>query len=108
MKSTPLTCAAVLLLTLSLSDSADAIRCRQWDRLGPAQKEATIQGLIDGLARNNSVRQTNVNLVTVTRCLNGKAYRMQDEFDGACARGMSESLDVLDRIFKTYAWSCIR
>ena len=69
MKSTPLTCAAVLLLTLSLSDSADAIRCRQWDRLGPAQKEATIQGLIDGLARNNSVRQTNVNLVTVTRCL---------------------------------------
>jgi hypothetical protein len=63
---------------------------------------------IDGLARNNSVRQTNVNLVTVTRCLNGKAYRIQDEFDGACAQGMSASLDVLDGIFKNYAWSCIR
>ena len=100
--------ALLVLLLLSLPLPADATRCRQWDRMGPAQKEATIQGLIDGLARNNSVRQTGVNLVTVRRCLEGKAWRIQDEFDGACARGMSESLDVLDRIFKSYAWSCIR
>ena len=108
MKSTPLRCAALLLLTLSLAHSAGAIRCQQWDRMGPAQKQATIQGLINGLSRNNSVRQTNVNLVTLTRCLEGYAYRIQDEFDGACAQGMSAGLDVLDRTFKTWAWSCIR
>ncbi len=106
MKSSSL-CAGLVVLLLSLPHSAEALRCKQWTRLGPAQKEATIQRMIDGLARNNDVRQTGIDVREVRRCMEGKSWRMLEDFDDACDRGMSESLDVLDRIFKKYAWTCI-
>ncbi len=108
MKSTIPSCAVLLLLLLCLPQHASALRCRQWNRMAPAQKEATIQAMIDGLARNNSVRQTGINVVGTRRCMQSKAWLLYDEFDNACAQGAHQGLDVLDRTFKTFAWTCIR
>ncbi len=96
-----------LLLLLLLALPAEAIRCRQWVRLQPTQKQATVARMIQDLATNNQVRQLSVNTLRLQRCLQDQAYLIVEDFDYACSQGRSQGMNELDRIFKSYAWSCI-
>ena len=102
----PLSALLLLLALPLLSSSAEAIRCNEWNRLGPQQKTAAVQGLIDDLASNNRVRQTSVNPVTLQRCLESRIGWILDDFDATCAE--SASLQALNRVFREHAWSCVR
>jgi hypothetical protein len=98
--------ALLLVLVLLLAAPVHAISCRQWDRMGPDQKSATIYRMIDGAVSGSGGRQYGVDRGAVGRCLEGHARSIEYDFDGACADSRSASMQALNRIFKDYIWSC--
>jgi hypothetical protein len=93
---------------LLLPVPARAIRCSQWARLSYEQKVDLIYQMTEDALGSPEVRKSGVDRLRISRCLQGNAENLVDEFDYLCAQGRSVSMDALNRRFKDYAWSCVR
>ena len=96
------------LVSCLLAPAANAINCRSWDRLGPAQKSATIDRMIQDAVAGPRGRSYQVNRGEIGRCLQRYAQSMQNDFDDACADARTAGMQALNHIFKNYIWSCVR
>ena len=96
----------VLLVTLFAAIPSHAISCRQWDRMGPDQKAASIDRMIDNAVAGSGGRQYQVDRGAVGRCMDGYAQSISYDFDGACADSRSAGMQALNKIFKDYIWTC--
>ena len=74
--------------------------------MGPDQKSATIDRMIQGAVSGSGGRQYRVDRGAVGRCLDGYARSIEYDFDGARADSRTASMQALNRIFKDYIWSC--
>ena len=101
-----LTGSLVLFLVLLLAAPVHAITCRQWERMAPAQKSATIDRMIQGAVSGSGGRQYQLDRGAVARCLQGDARSIEYDFDGACADARTAGMQALNRIFKDYIWTC--
>ena len=96
----------VLFLVLASASPVHAISCKQWERMAPAQKSATIDRMSQGAVSGSGGRQYQIDRGAVGRCLQGNARSIEYDFDGACADSRSAGMQALNRIFKEYIWSC--
>ena len=95
-----------MLLVLLAPPTAQAISCRTWNRLGPAQKSQQVESLIQQAVRGSGGRQlTSVGRASVERCLRGSARRIEYEIDDECASSRA-GMNTLRVILKDYIWSC--
>ena len=107
-------CNAALLVALALALLAAGAagarpRCSDWTTLGPDEKLASVEQLIQGHVYSKSgEKYTSENRILMQRCLERMRGQIVDEFDGACREGMSVGLDVLDEIFDRYFLSCVQ
>jgi hypothetical protein len=85
---------------------AGAITCRQWTRLGPDQRIATIDRMIENAVGGSGGRQYQVDRYSIARCLGWEVENIGYDFDGACADASTAGMQALDKIFKSYIWSC--
>jgi hypothetical protein len=74
--------------------------------MGPGQKSASIDRMIQSAATGSGGRQYNVDRGAVARCLQERARSIEYDFDGACADARTASMQALNHIFKDYIWSC--
>lgn len=96
-------------LMLAWPLAATAVECQSWQRMDDDQKTATVQQMIDGHLDSDRGRSfTSENKVAMRRCLEAFRGQIVAEFDGACAEGLSASLDVLDQTFDRYFLSCVQ
>jgi hypothetical protein len=98
----------LLAVVLLLPAPARAIHCSQWTRLSYEQKIDFINQMTEDALGGHQVRQTGVDRLKISRCMQDNAENLVDEFDYLCAQGQSVSMDALNRRFKDYAWSCVR
>jgi len=98
----------VFLLALMCPTAASArMRCPDWEKLGPAEKSQSVEGMIEGhLSSNKSQRYTNANRVSMRRCLEANVGRIVDDIDDACSRS-ERSQDPVDDTFDRYLLSCV-
>ena len=96
----------VLLATLFAAVPSHATNCGQWDRMGPDQKAATVDRMIDNAVAGSRGRQYRVDRGAVSRCMDRYARSIQYDFDGACADQRSAGMQALNKIFKDYIWTC--
>ncbi len=96
------------LLLATVATPASAMNCRQWNRLGPNQRTATIDRMIERAVTSNQARQYGTNLGAVRRCLQGFMRDIEYDFDDACSRGTTAGMRALENIFRSYIWSCVR
>ena len=97
-----------LLLVLALPLPAHAIRCREWTRLSPTGKRATISQMIQSGLESPNTRRYDINRARTQQCLQRSANSIELDFDGACADSQTAGLQALNNLFKHYAWSCIQ
>ncbi len=96
-----------MLLVLLAPPAAQAISCKAWNHLGPAQKSQQVEGLIQQAVRGSGGRQlTSVGRASVERCLRGHARQIEYDFDDACASSRAGK-NAPRVIFKNYIWGCI-
>src|SRR5262245_1539812 len=99
--------AAGLALGFVPSASSDStVSCRPWQRLNGPQKAATVPGMIDDALRSNRARQYDVNRDAMRRCLLARVTQMAIAFDDVCSDPRSADMQAINRVFKTYVWSC--
>lgn len=92
---------------VAVASPASAINCREWLSLDDAQKMATIDGMIsDLLGSRGAGRQYDVHRGAIARCLSENANQMSYEFDDVCSDSRSANMQAIQRVFKSYAWSC--
>jgi hypothetical protein len=96
------------LLVLALPVAAGArLRCPDWQDLGPDQKVASVEAMIEGhLSSNKSKRYTSANRVAMRRCLEASVGRIIDDIDNECSSGQ-RSGDPVDDVFDRYLLSCV-
>ena len=96
------------LLVLALPIAVGArMRCPDWQALGPDQKVASVEAMIEGhLSSNKSKRFTSENRVAMRRCLEANVQRIVDDIDSRCSMG-TRSSDPVDDVFDTYLLSCV-
>ena len=96
------------LLALALPVAAGArMRCPDWQALGPDQKVASVEAMIEShLSSNKSKRYTSANRVAMRRCLEANVGRIIDDIDEECSRG-NRSSDPVDDVFDIYLLSCV-
>ena len=94
-------------LGLLLPAPAHAIRCSDWNRLSAPQKSQEILYLIQDVTESNSARRYSGNRRAVARCMERHANSIHYDFDDACAQGMRTNMQALNRIMKSYTWSCV-
>lgn len=81
--------------------------CGSWKNLHLDGKLQTLDRMIeDALSSSAARRYTSLNRTRTRRCLEDLRGGMVDDFDEACSRGMQADMQVLNRIFKNYIWSC--
>jgi len=97
----------LLVLALPLAVGA-RMRCPDWQVLGPDQKVASVEAMIEGhLSSNKSKRYTSANRVAMRRCLQANVGRIIDDIDNECSSS-TRSSDPVDDVFDTYLVSCVR
>lgn len=93
-------------LVLALADSAEAMRCTEWQSLTPEQKETALDDMAAKRLQSGVESEWNVDTGSVARCLAERRQEIMDAFDDACAEGERAAMDALDRIFMQYLRSC--
>jgi hypothetical protein len=92
---------------VALAKPASAIGCREWLRLDDDQKMATIDGMIgDLLGSSGRVRQYDVHRGAIGRCLSDNAVQLSYDIDDVCSDSRSADMQAIQRVFKSYVWSC--
>ncbi len=96
------------LLVLALPVAAGArMRCPDWQALGPDQKVASVEAMIEGhLSSNTSKRFTSENRVAMRRCLEANVSHIIDDIDDECSSGKRSS-DPVDDVFDSYLLTCV-
>ncbi len=97
----------VLLAVLLVADPSHAVSCGQWERMGPDEKSATVDRMIQNAVAGSGGRQYQMDRGAVGRCLDSRAQSIQYDFDGACADSRTASMQALNKIFKDYIWTCV-
>ena len=97
--------ACALALAQSPARAAE-LRCAEWRRLDPEQKDAHLRERIDAALRSPEEREIKIETGALRRCLEAEAARILDAFDDACAEGLETDLEALNRIFRDYVASC--
>ena len=90
----------------SAPTKTQATNCRDWNRMDPGRKSATVERMIQSAVSGSRGRQYHVDRVSIARCLESKARSIEYDFDGACADARTASMQALNHIFKDYIWSC--
>jgi hypothetical protein len=99
--------AALALGLVAAASHAATLGCREWLRLGDDEKMAAIGGMIgDLLGSSGKVRQYDVHRGAIGRCLNESSVQMSYEFDDVCSDSRSADMQAIQRVFKSYVWSC--
>ena len=98
---------SIFVGVLMLAAPAHAIRCREWTKLGPEQRTATLHQSYEDLSNKPSLGKYKVNWERIRQCLIQSTPSIEIDFDDACARGQGASMDVLDQILRSYALSCV-
>ena len=96
----------ILLFLLLAAQPGHAMQCKQWERMGPADKSASIHRMIQSTVSGSGGRQYEIDRGAVGRCLQGYAQSIGYDFDDACADARSAGMQALNRIFKNYIWTC--
>lgn len=99
----------ILVAALLWAGPAAALDCRTWNRLGPDEKTARIDGKIEGhLSSNESRMWTSESRPAIRRCLQEFLPRIVEDYDDACTAGRTAPRPAaLDDIFDKYFLSCI-
>jgi len=108
MPSRVLPSAVFALLVALVAMPAQGVTCRSWNRMSIEQREAQISRMIGEVVSSHVAQQYNVSKTRVAKCLDRSAYRIQDDFDDACADQRTAGMRALDNIFNRYIWSCVR
>ena len=103
-----MTFLVALLLLLLLAQPAFAITCKQWERLGPDQKAATIDRMIESAISGSRGRSYQVNRGAIGRCLTSRAPSIEYDFDDVCSDSRTAGMNALDNAFKNYIWTCVQ
>ena len=103
-----MTSLVALLFLLLLARPAFAITCQQWERLGPDQKAATIDRMIQSAISGSRGRSYQVNRGAIGRCLASRARTIEYDFDDVCSDPRTAGMNALDNTFKHYIWSCVQ
>jgi hypothetical protein len=96
----------VVLAVLLSAPPVHAISCKQWQRMAPAQKGATIDRMIQGAVSGSGGRQYQVDRAAIARCLQRNARSIWYDFDAVCADSRTADMQAINRTFKEYIWSC--
>jgi hypothetical protein len=100
---------AIPLLLASPVVAAADLTCSEWKRLGPEQKAASVQGMIEGhLGSNAGKRFTSENKAAMRRCLAQLAERMIDEMNDVCSDARTAGPGAIDDVFDRYLLSCVQ
>ena len=96
---------ALIVLFLS-AGSAEAVSCRDWDRMSDSAKRQTVAIMIQDAVQSSAAGQYRVSPARVARCLEGQINAILNDFDDTCFAG-SAGLQALNNIFRSYIWSCV-
>lgn len=96
-----------LIAPLLLAAPASATSCQQWQRLGPDQKAATIDQMIQSAISGSRGRNYSVNRGAIERCLQRQSRSIQYAFDDVCSDSRTASMNAIRTLFKEYIWSCV-
>jgi hypothetical protein len=100
---------AIPLLLASPAVAAADLSCSEWRRLGPEQKAASVQGMIEGhLGSNAGKRFTSENKAAMRRCLSDFAPRIVDDMDDVCSDVRTAGPGAIDDVFDRYLLSCVQ
>jgi len=106
MKSAGVIVAAMLLL-ITLSSPAHAVRCNEWLGLAPNDRDLRVKELIRELMNSPKAAQwTSINKSKIERCLVQQISEIELDFNDACSQGSQAPVDVLDEILLKHARSC--
>ena len=96
------------LLVLAVPIAVGArMRCPDWQDLGPDQKVASVEAMIEShLSSNKSKRYTSANRTAMRRCLEANVGLIIDDIDEECSSGQRSS-DPVDDVFDKYLLSCV-
>jgi hypothetical protein len=100
---------AVLLgiaLSLLLAAPALATTCKQWQRLDPGEKAATVDDMIRSAISGSGGRSYKVSRGGVERCLERSSRSIEYAFDDVCSDGRTASMNAIRTTFKDYIWDC--
>ena len=97
---------AAVLATIS-PPTASAFTCPQWNRMSPQQKTGEVDRMIASAISGSRGRSMRVDRGQVERCIYGAATSLQYDIDGVCSDSRKASTRSIDRVFKTYIWSCV-
>ena len=87
--------------------SAEALTCRDWNRLSESSRYDRIYRMIDDAAAGQGGRSYRINRNAIVRCLDANAERMYWDFDDLCADSRTASRNAIRSRFKTYIWTCV-
>jgi len=98
--------AAMILVLLGVAEAAQAVRCREWQRMGPDRRSETIERMIRNAVEGSSGRQYQFDRGAIARCMRARAQTIEWDFDGACADSRRAGMQALNNIFKNHIWDC--
>lgn len=109
-KRSATTLSVSIALVLALPAAAQVhVECNSWRRLSEDQKLQTIDRTIEDLVSGSRGREyTSINRTQTQRCLERHRNQMADDFDELCSQGTRAGRADLDRVFRSYVWSCAR
>ncbi len=100
---------ALLAVLFAASAATAGPTCAEWQRLNDAQRDARIQGMIDGhMDSNIGKKYTNENRVAMRMCLQRVSGEIRAQFDGICYEQRNVGMRELDELFDTYFLSCVQ
>ena len=98
--------AALLLAALLLAEPALAMTCSQWEGLGPQQKAAAVEQMIQSAVSGSGGRSYKVDRGAMTRCLRASSRDIEYEFDGVCSDSRTAGMNAIRTTFKDFIWGC--
>ncbi len=103
MKGTTL----LVALVLCGASPAHATSCSDWNRLYENQKVPTVYSMIDAAVAGSGGRSMGVSRSAVARCLERRAEEISYAFDDTCGDARTAGMQAVNRVFKSYIWSCV-
>jgi hypothetical protein len=100
--------ATVLSVSVILTAASPALAtsCQQWRRMGEDQRWDRVYRMIDDAIAGQRGRQYQANRAAIGRCLERQVESMYYDFDDTCAEAETAGSQAINRIFKSYIWSC--
>ncbi len=107
MSNRVLAAALAVSVVATATSPAFATSCQSWRRMTDSQRWNRIYRMIDDAIAGQRGRQYQVNRAAIARCLERHVESMYWDFDDTCADSSRAGGQAINRIFKSYIWSCI-